>query len=102
MKQSSLWQEGFEREIRTVVISRRRDFDQLFEGFMGLRAISYVSSATLLLDFLNNRGYEYLELLVGETIDSKQIKDDLSQEEPSITQRLAEEVEAGRLKILIS
>jgi hypothetical protein len=101
MKQSSLWQEGFEREIRTVVISQRRDFDQLFEGFTSLRAISYVSSATILIDFLNRRGFEAVELLVGETISSKQIKDDLSKEEPSIIEKLAEEVERGRLKILV-
>lgn len=36
--------------LQSVVISRRRDFDELFDGFMEMRAVSYVTSARLLLD----------------------------------------------------
>lgn len=86
--------------IQTLVISRQRDFDSLFDGFTGLRAVSYVSSADMLLDFLDKRGYESIELLVGENLDAKQLKDDLAKKEMAVTIRLAEELEAGRLRIL--
>ena len=87
--------------VQTVVISQQRDFDKLFDGFKHLRAISYVSSAELLLDFLNQQRFENIELLVGENIDAKRLKDDLAQREPSITERLAIEVERGALRILV-
>lgn len=86
--------------IHTLVISRQRDFDSLFEGFTGLRAISYISSADLVLEFLDKRGFDNIELLVGENLDTKQLKDDLAQKEPAVTVRLAQELETGRLRIL--
>ena len=87
--------------VKTLVISRQRDFDGLFEGFAKLRAISYVSSADLLLELLDQRGFENVELLVGDNLDSKQLKDDLAHKDPAITVRLAQELEAGRLRLLI-
>ena len=98
----SMWtlSQGLET-IKTVVISRQRDFDALFDGFTNLRAISYVSSADLLLEFLDTKGYETVELLVGENLDTKQLKDDLSRKDPAITVRLAQELEAGRLRLLV-
>ena len=98
----SLWtfNQGLEM-VKTVVISRQRDFDGLFEGFAKLRAISYVSSADLLLELLDQRGFENVELLVGENLDSKQLKDDLAHKDPEITVRLAQELETGRLRLLV-
>jgi hypothetical protein len=87
--------------IHTLVISRQRDFDGLFEGFTGLQAISYVSSADLLLEFLDKRGFEHIELLVGENLDTKQLKEDLARKDPTVTVRLAEELEAGRLRLFV-
>lgn len=87
--------------LQPLVISRQRDFDALFQGFSGMRAVSYVSSASLLLDFLDGRGFRTIELLVGDNVDSRQLKDDLSQKSPSVTERLASEVEAGTLRILL-
>lgn len=53
---------------RTKVISTRQDFDKLFEGFTKLRAISYVVSPELLLEFFDQRGYTEVEVLVGENL----------------------------------
>ena len=98
----SLWTFNQDLEmVKTRVISRQRDFDGLFEGFAKLRAISYVSSADLLLELLDQRGFENVELLVGENLDSKQLKDDLVHKDPAITVRLAQELEAGRLRLLV-
>ena len=88
--------------IQSLVMSRPRDFDALFEGFTEMRAIAYVSSAELLLEFLDQRGFNRIELLVGENIATKQLKDDLAEKAPSVTERLASELEAGRLRILTS
>jgi hypothetical protein len=54
--------------LRTCLISRRRDFDELFNGFTGMRAVSYVISPDLLLDFIDHRGYAWLEVVVGENL----------------------------------
>lgn len=42
--------------LQTQVIKRRKDFDSLFDGFSKMRAISYVISPDLLLDFFDKRG----------------------------------------------
>ncbi len=60
---------------QTTVISHQRDFDALSERFTELRAISYVSSASLLPGFLDNCGFERIEFLVGDNVDSGQLKD---------------------------
>ena len=92
------WDSGV---LQTVVISRQRDFDALFEGFTEMRAVSYVTSARLLLDFMENRGFRKVEILVGENVTVQQLKADLKHQERSITERIASEVEAGTLRILV-
>lgn len=82
MAQTTLLDLGLGSRLNTVVISRRRDFEKLFEGFTRLRAISYVSSAELVLEFLDQWGFEEIELLVGDNIDAKQLKDDLVGKSP--------------------
>ena len=42
----------------TLEVAQKRDIDSLLEGFTGLRAISYVSSAHLRLEFPEKRGFE--------------------------------------------
>jgi hypothetical protein len=91
------WDSGV---LQTVVISRQRDFDALFDGFVEMRAVSYVTSARLLLDFMENRGSRKVEVLVGENVTVQQLKEDLKHQERSITERIASEVEAGTLRIL--
>ena len=54
-----------------------------------------------MLEFLDNKGFESIELLVGENLDTKQLKDDLAHKDPAITVRLAQELEAGRLRLLV-
>ena len=43
--------------LQTRLIARRNDFEELFDGFIKMRAISYVVSPDLLLEFLEQRGY---------------------------------------------
>ena len=92
------WDRGI---LQSVVISRRHDFDTLFDGFTELRAVSYTTSASLLIDFLDNRGFRRIELLVGENLTSQQLKEDLARRDRSVIDRIASEVEAGNLRILV-
>lgn len=101
MAQPALAPEWDRGVLQTVVISRQRDFDALFEGFTELRAISYVTSARLLLDFMENRGFRKVEILVGDNVTIQQLKEELAHQERSITERIAGEVEAGTLRILV-
>lgn len=101
MAQPALSLEWDDSAVQTVIISRQRDFDALFDGFTEMRAVSYVSSTSLLLDFLGNRGFGRIELLVGDSVDARQLKEDLTQKGPAVAERLAAEVEAGRLRVLL-
>src|SRR5437867_5842368 len=100
-EQATLSLDWDDAALRTLVIARQKDFDALYDGYSGMRAISYVSSSSLLLDFFDQRGFARIELLVGDNVNSRQLKDDLSQKGPSVTERLAVEVEAGRLRVLL-
>ncbi|GEM_PF-5550154 len=51
-----------ETNIRSKIIARKSDFDGLFDGFNKLRAISYVVSPDLLLEFFDKRGYTEVEV----------------------------------------
>jgi hypothetical protein len=84
----------------TKVISRKRDFDDLFEGFHKVRAISYVVSPVLLIEFFEAFGYTTIEAIVGQNLtpDYKQI---LEKKGVEVIERLAEKVENGSLRIYI-
>ena len=86
--------------LRTQVISRKKDFDALFDGFTKMRAISYVVSPDLLLEFFEERGYTELEMVVGENL-SQTYKQRLEQKGIAVTERLAERVENGSLRIFV-
>ncbi len=86
--------------LHTVVISRKQNFENLFEGFTKLWAISYVVSPDLLLEFFDRRGYTEVEVLVGENL-SKQYQQDLERKGIEVTERLLERVEDGILRIFI-
>ena len=49
-------------------IRQRKDFENLFDGFSRMRAISYVVSPDLLLEFFDKRGYTEIEVVVGENL----------------------------------
>ncbi|MDD5655665.1 MAG: phospholipase D family protein [Elusimicrobia bacterium] len=86
--------------LRSKVILRRKDFDALFEGFTRMRAVSYVVSPDLVLDFLDKRGYEAVEVVVGENL-TEAYQQELAQKGAEVTQRLAEKLEKGTLRILV-
>jgi hypothetical protein len=92
------WDRGI---LQSVVISRQRDFDALFDGFTELRAVSYVTSARLLLDFIENRGFRRVDILVGENVTVQQLKEDLTHRDRPIVERIASEVESGTLRLRI-
>lgn len=87
--------------LQSVVIARQRDFDALFDGFTEMKAVSYVTSCRLLLDFMENRGFTEIEMLVGENITIQQLKDDLTHQERTVTERIAAQVESGALRVLV-
>ena len=85
--------------IRSRVLTRRLDFDSLFDGFDRLQAISYVVSPDLLLKFLGERGFGEVEVVVGENL-TEQYRQALSQKR-QVTAALADLVEQGKLRIFI-
>ncbi|MBI3553249.1 MAG: phospholipase D family protein [Elusimicrobia bacterium] len=86
--------------LKSKIISRRKDFDALFEGFTKLRAVSYVVSPDLLLEFLDKRGFESLEVVVGENL-ADAYRQDLAQKGAEATERLAELLQKGTLRLLV-
>ena len=86
--------------LQTRLIVRRRDFEELFDGFTRMRAISYVISPDLLLEFFDHRGYRELEVVVGDNL-SEVYRKDLEQKSVEVTDRLAELVEKGALRIFV-
>ena len=54
--------------LNSCVISRRWQFDSLFDGFHRLQAISYVVSPDLLLAFFEGREFDEIEIVVGENL----------------------------------
>jgi hypothetical protein len=95
---ASGWDSGV---LQSVVLARQRDFDGLFDGFTELKAVSYVTSTRLLLDFIENRGFAKVEMLVGENVTIQQFKDDLTHQERTVTERIAAHVESGALRMLV-
>ena len=73
MAQPALAQDWDCGVLQSVVISRQRDFDGLFDGFIELKAVSYVTSARLLVDFMENRGFAKVEMLVGENVTASNL-----------------------------
>ncbi len=86
--------------VTTRLIERRRDFDALFDGFVRLRAISYVSSPDLLLDFFDQRGFTEVELVVGESL-APPYREALAARGVDTVLRLAARMESGALRILV-
>ncbi len=103
MKQESLFTVA--PIFQTRVISRRRDFEGLFEGFSKMRAITYVASPGLILEFLDKRGYTLVEIVVGDSLAPARLPSEwrqhLIQQGLEFTEQLAERVEKGSLSILI-
>ncbi|MEK6543233.1 MAG: hypothetical protein AABZ44_02195, partial [Elusimicrobiota bacterium] len=86
--------------LETMVIAKRRDFEALFAGFKGLKAITYVASPELLLEFMQKRGYERVEVLVGENL-SETYRQSLAEQGTDAVIALARYVAAGELRILV-
>jgi len=86
--------------LQTRVIARRKDFDELFDGFGKMRAISYVISPDLLLEFYDKRNYTDLEIVVGENF-SESYKQGLEQRNIEVVERLAGLVERGMLRVFV-
>lgn len=86
--------------LRTSVITKRRDFEGLFEGFQVLKAVTYVASPDLLLEFFEKRGYREVEVVVGENL-SDAYRQGLAQKGADSAERLAERVLEGVLHIWV-
>ena len=91
--------------VRTQVISARRDFDRLIQGFQTLRAISYVVSPDLLVELFDSSGLQHAEVIVGENLSGMglvdQYRQQLQRKGEHATTRLAELVRENRLRILV-
>jgi len=52
--------------LQSRLLARRQEFDNLFEGYHRLQAVSYVVTPDLLLHFFDKRGFSEVEVVVGE------------------------------------
>ncbi len=86
--------------LQTRCIRQRKDFENLFDGFSRMRAISYVVSPDLLLEFFDKRGYTEIEVVVGENL-SDVYRKGLEQKGVEVAERLAELVEKGTLRVFV-
>jgi hypothetical protein len=91
---------GVGSAVQTCIIRRRADFENLFDGFCKMKAVSFVASPDLLLEFFDKRGYEQIEILVGENL-SEPYRRGLEQKGLEVVERLAQLVEAGTLRIYV-
>jgi hypothetical protein len=82
-------------------MSRRVDFEALFDGFTTMRAISYVVSSDLLREFLEKRGYQEIEVVVGDDLTEPALRQELQGKPIEILEALAARVESGSLRILV-
>jgi len=102
VKAGSLKPIRFRPQLKTIVLTQPKDFEKLFEGFTSLRAVSYVHSPDLLLEFLEEKGYDKVEWVAG---DREHIEDDLRRAlaskgvEPIL--HLMNLVRAGRFRLWI-
>ena len=95
-----LFGSGDQYLLQTRVISRQSDFDSLFEGYHKMKAISYVASPELLLEFLDKRGYAEIEIVVGDNL-AADYKNNLEQKGMEVTDRLEDLMEKGILTIYV-
>jgi len=87
--------------VETQVISRREDFENLFDGFTKMHAIAYVVSSDLLREFFERRSYQEIELVVGEDLTEPALRQELQDKPTEVVEALANRVENGSLRILI-
>ncbi len=88
-------------DIETRVISRRHDFESLFDGFTRMRGIAYVVSSDLLREFFEKRGYQEIEIVVGEDLTEPALRQELQDKPLEMLELLAARVQAGSLRILV-
>jgi len=87
-------------ETQTLYLQKPRDFDGLISGFKEMKAISYVTSPSLVLSIFEKYKYEHMQLLVGENLSVKHYKKDLENKQISQIQKLMHLVKDQKLSIL--
>jgi len=88
-------------EISTRVISRKEDFESLFDGFTKMHAVSFVVSSDLLREFIQKRGYTDVEVVVGDDLAEPALRQELQDKAIETIEALAQCVEKGSLRIFI-
>lgn len=51
---------------QSIYLKRKKQWENLFEGFTSLRGITYVTSPSFLLEIFTEMGYEKVDLLIGD------------------------------------
>ena len=88
-------------DVETQVISRREDFEALFDGFTKMHAIAYVVSSDLLREFFQKRGYQEIEVVVGEELTEPALRQELQHKPIDVVEALASRVESGAMRVLV-
>jgi len=90
---------GLPEGLKTKLITGQADWDELFNGFVSMRAVSYVTSPDLLMRFIDS-GYAQIEILVGENLATSykaSLKDKIE-----VVERLVDLVNDGTMTIYFS
>ena len=101
MQTNSLFTEDNQPDLNSQIIAKRQDFDKLFEGFHSLKAISYVTSPTVLLEYIEKKGFNQVELVVGDSISEPSLKESLKGQSIETIEKLEEHISNGLIKILV-
>ena len=81
---------------KSTVLRRRNQWDNLFKGFIKMKAISFVVQPVFLLEYFDNRDYESIELLVGKGL-TEQYKDKMVDTKWQTIERLHSRVDSEEL-----
>ncbi|MHB1811685.1 MAG: phospholipase D family protein [Thermoplasmataceae archaeon] len=83
-------------EPRIVEIKSAKGFSDLFNGYLNLKAVTYVADSRYVMDFFNKLNYENLEIIIGENFSD--MKDKLN---VAHTEKLLEYIQNEKLKIYV-
>lgn len=86
-------------QVKTLYINKPTLFDDLFQGYQKIRAISYVASPLTILSIFEKFGFEQMQILVGENIGIKHYKGELQNKELGVVQKLMSLVREEKLTI---
>ncbi|MHB1709389.1 MAG: phospholipase D family protein [Thermoplasmataceae archaeon] len=90
----------------TFIVNNDTDLEAHFSGFKTLKAVSYVVSLRWILEFLEKKEFESIEILVGKEVSdlnpAEILKDEMGNDKGNLVHQILGMIEQGRLLIYTS